>query len=191
MGGGELTASPAPPPPVGGDDDGASCTTDVLVCFVLDGSGSMGGYESQVRSFVTESVSKLGLSDDGSKACIVSFSDSASTLSYLTASQDQLVGAMDEYSTSGLTNIGAGLTLAGNILTSAYLPRLIVLLSDGDQSPDYGNSDAAIATAATFKAMGISIFAVGFAGVSLNTLTEISSGSSYVIHSNSLASATT
>ena len=70
------------------------------------------------------------------------------------------------------TRADAGDTSAGIVSGN---PRVLVLLSDGENSPQYGSAPAAIQAAIPVKAAGITIFAVGFGGVSIATLQSIAS----------------
>ena len=98
----------------------------------------------------------------------------------------QLLGSMEPSASffvvapCGVTNIGAGLTKGRAMLqgSSSGLPRVIVLLSDGEQSANYGGSSTAITTATSVKSAGISIFAIGFGTVATATLTAIASSQS-------------
>ena len=49
-------------------------------------------------------------------------------------------------------------------------PRVILLLTDGEQSPEYGGPQAAIGAANEVKSAGAELFAVGFGSAQLSTL---------------------
>ena len=53
--------------------------------------------------------------------------------------------------------------------------RVILLLTDGEQTDDFGGSEAAIATADEVKAKGNELFAVGFGTAELSTLEAMAS----------------
>ena len=114
------------------------------MAFVLDRSGSMSGYSiaSGVRSFGTTLINQLDLSASHSRAGVVTFSSSGRVNLGLTYNKALLTSTVNGYGSgsmrcTGSTNIGDGLHDAASMLQAAddetYL-RLIVLLSDGEQS---------------------------------------------------------
>ena len=177
---------PSPSPPL---YTGALCNRRIAMAFVLDRSGSMSSssIHSGVRLLGHTLISQLDLSYYHSRASVVTFSSTGTINIGLSYNRGALANMINTYGTSsmptsGYTNIADGLNDAQNLLrnsapSSTYL-RLIVLLSDGEQSSQYGGSSGAIATANAVKAAGTTIFAVGFGGVSQSTLNAMASSPS-------------
>ena len=141
----------APPPPA------QKCTRRIAMSIVLDRSGSMNGHTNDGRVFASSLISQLLLSPSHSRASVTTFARDASTYTTMEAgtSEAAVLEAIERYGTAaepaaGITNIGAAL-LAGEaqLLTApsdTYM-RVLVLMTDGLQSDEFGGPEAAVVTA--------------------------------------------
>lgn len=114
----------------------------------------------------------------GVQVGVVKFHSGADTLSPLSDDANVVNAAIRTYNADGQTNIGAGLLQAQSLLqrgrpTNAQ--QLIILLTDGEQSSQYGGDNAAINAAASVKLRGTRIIAVGFGGADPHTLASMAS----------------
>ena len=116
-------------------------------------------------------------SPDGADAA-VRVSQDVTTLIGLSSDYDAIDLALQSIQpTDGQTWISGGLESAADILVGARADamRVILLLTDGEQTDDFGGSEAAIATADEVKAKGNELFAVGFGTAELSTLEAMAS----------------
>ena len=145
----------------------------------------MTGLESNLVSFVENLASQMTYgAPANTQSSVVMFSYSSYVLSYpeLGTTFQDVRTALQGYYPDGLTNIGMGLQEAKDIWDRAEAAgtyngnqKVIVLISDGEQSPTYGGPASALQKAEEIKASGITIFAVGFGLVSSDTLRQIAS----------------
>ena len=175
----QLQTAPAP---------ATRCPVPVDVSFVMDGSSSMIYDVFNARSFVQTLASQLDF-EAGAQSSVVRFSNFATTLTanpQLSTSGTAVHNAVNNYFAMGYTNIGSGLQMAMDIWsraeagdTSAGIitgnPKVIVLLSDGENTAQYGGQAGALRVADQVKASGVTIFAVGFSSVSQETLRLLAS----------------
>jgi len=166
------------------------CSRRIGLALVLDRSGSMQGQEANARTFARAIANQLDLrptadDDAHSTMTIITFSTSATVNLALSQGVDAAAveATISRIGTgsmpfSGGTNINAGLNQAMPDLLGlggAYLP-VVLLFTDGQQNSIYGGNAAAIATASTLKAAGITVFAVGYgSSVSTSTLNAMAS----------------
>lgn len=162
----------------------ASCSEESLdVMFVLDNSGSMNDYLSQVREVGVNILQYLDLSQD--KGGVIKFKDEAFISEQLTDDYDKLAQSITAVQARGFTNIGDGIEHATNELTSQRHNKqsksIVLLFSDGrtnrpsdiSASKEYVLSKAEIA-----KSQGIIIVPIAFGpAVDMSFLAEISSSS--------------
>ena len=179
--------SPPPPPapsyPLQADPD---CARAVDLSFVLDGSGSMLGKEGLLTNFVRSLAGQMTYGPPAdTQVSVVMFSSDAVTITQpeMATTFAEVAAALPAYRTVEFTNIGAGLEMAKDIWDRAEAAgtyngnqKVIVLISDGEQSPQFNGGPAgAVRTADAIKASGITIFAVGFGLVSSDTLRQLAS----------------
>ena len=179
--------SPPPPPapsyPLQADPD---CARAVDLSFVLDGSGSMLGKEGLLTNFVRSLAGQMTYGPPAdTQVSVVMFSSDAVTITQpeMATTFAEVAAALPSYRTVEFTNIGAGLEMAKDIWDRAEAAgtyngnqKVIVLISDGEQSPQFNGGPAgAVRTADAIKASGITIFAVGFGLVSSDTLRQLAS----------------
>ena len=153
----------------------------VDLVLVLDRSGSMMGELNAVRGFATSIVDQLDLSaNTSSTVSIIDFSSTARAL--LTTSSDRTAidtainedygPALGETSISSGLSVGRDALMALNSSTSSG-GRVLMLLTDGEQTTYFGGAEAAIDAATAVKADGITIFAIGFGDATASTLDAI------------------
>lgn len=161
---------PSPPaPPLA-----PSCDATLELVLVIDCSGSMRAWMDQVRQFSYEvalSFAYTGAtsSSTGTQVAVVRFANAASVLTDLTSSAATATSAISALEDDlGNTNISDGLRVAHELLTTGpnvranVATRVVMVLTDGKQSKEYGGDAHAIAMSAALKASGINVFAVGF-----------------------------
>ena len=149
--------------------------------LVLDKSGSMYGLTSQVKAFASELVSQFALSPTLTRVGVVEFSSSARVLTGLSGSASVVAGAIAGLSNAGgWTSISSGLERGKGLIDAGGRPCagencVVFLLTDGQQSSQYGGSNAAVLSAAAVKAADMRVFAVGFGGAQKSTLDAMAS----------------
>lgn len=152
-GGGDAPPPPPPFPPPGPLPD--PCVRRIAMAFVLDRSGSMTGEEQGVRAFAHAMLDQLDLRANHSRAAIITFSDGSSIAQPLTDSREALAAAINEFGTpsmplAGLTNVADGLydaySLLEGVSSETYL-QIVMLLSDGEPSTEYGGAEKSILVA--------------------------------------------
>ena len=151
--------SPPPPSPYPPLPPFEICETKVNVVLVLDNSGSMYGLEPSVRYFARSLVAQFRLEPGHSHISVIEFSTSELTrvLVGLTNDRHAVEAAIAQYDQSdGWTNIALGLEMAKDLLASPPSDgrKIIVLLSDGEQSEAYGFSEPAITVAQAARNAG-------------------------------------
>jgi uncharacterized protein YegL len=170
---------PPPPPPPPRPPYAPACGGFLLdLVLLLDASSSMEPVKNQVPNFARSITRQFRVPD--TKSAVVTFADDATVLSNLSSNSSVTDASLSQYTTGGMTSISDGLTMARNVLDgpgnrAATANRVIMLLSDGQQTVD-GDDNTAIAIASHLKATGnLSIFAVGFGGAVEMTLQAIAS----------------
>ena len=128
------------------------------VCLVVDHSGSMTGTNLEqaqraVSSFIQTAGSKM-------KTGLVAFDDVAEMLCPMTESTDMVQRAVDNLTADGGTHIANGLVSAMNALQNQSGNRVIILLSDGEDSEESANQMDSVINQLTQQ--GIVVYAVGF-----------------------------
>ena len=115
-------------------------TSDVVL--VIDKSGSMGSNNKLPNTKIAAKAFVDGVlkdSDANTRIAIVTFNDATQTLIGFTNDKDALKTAINSISSSGGTNIQAGLHRADELLeTSTANNKYVVLLGDGE--PTYSQS---------------------------------------------------
>ena len=137
---------------------------------MLDKSGSMWSYHSQLKEFARSLVRQFVLSETSTAIGLVEFSSDARVLSIggingLSFDADALMEVIDAMdSPSGWTHISAGLELGRNVMLGTepngtepigiepnprpnVRRRVMVLLTDGEQNAQFGGKKKAIETA--------------------------------------------
>lgn len=139
------------------------------VCLVVDHSGSMEGQNLEeakkaVSAFVQSGGSKMRMG-------LTIFDDTAETLCPITGSTGTVQRAVDGVTSNGGTNIAAGLLEGMRSLETETGNRVIVLLSDGEDS---GESAAQMEQVINqLLQQGIVVYAVGFDFADSDYLTHI------------------
>ena len=178
----------ASPPPSPALPPIRQCGVPVDVSFVMDGSGSMAYDVYRARDFVRTLSAQLNYAG-GAQSSVVMFSYNARTLTdspQLANTLSAIEPAVQQFFARGYTNIGSGLQEAVNVWRRAESgvpgagrysgnPKVIVLLSDGENTEQYGGHAGALRVADEVKASGVTIFAVGFSAVSQETLRALAS----------------
>ena len=128
------------------------------VCLVVDHSGSMTGTNLEqaqraVSSFIQTAGSKM-------KTGLVAFDDVAEMLCPMTESTGMVQRAVDNLTADGGTHIANGLVSAMNALQNQSGNRVIILLSDGEDSEESANQMDSVINQLTQQ--GIVVYAVGF-----------------------------
>ena len=154
------------------------------VMLALDTSGSIYGYEDQLRDSSKAFVSALLSPDDG-QVGLVNFDDYGALLSTFSTDIPTLHGIIDglTYPTYfvGLTNLQEGIDISQNELATADrtpdsdYPDYMVIITDGE--PTTGGDALASATAA--KGAGTRIFVLGIGIPDATYLTQIASPGDY------------
>ena len=140
-----------PPPPPPAPPHAPSCEAALDLALVLDASGSLLGYQEQVAVFARDLLLQVRIAPAQMHGALVAFSDAAETLATLTANASALLGAVAAVPwPAGLTSISSGLRAATAILNASVraVPRVMLLVSDGEQSAKFGGAEQAVADAA-------------------------------------------
>ncbi|KAL1498548.1 hypothetical protein AB1Y20_013869 [Prymnesium parvum] len=177
----EAYASPPPAPPL--PPSVPRCVVALDLVLVLDHSGSMdtGSVVADVRQLGLSLLDQFELAAGVARMAVVEFNAAASTVQALTSDRKPIRDAIGQYAyPSGGTNMAAGMRRAKELLDAGGrvctgFSCVVMILSDGEQSAEYGGSAAAISEAQVLKAAGILLFAVGFGAVTADTLDAIAS----------------
>lgn len=156
--------------------------------FVLDSSGSIGSSNFQlIREFVTSIVDALEIGPNQSQVGIIQFSSSATRLFGLTTynTKASLLQAIRNiiYSGGGTSTASALSLLSGQGFTgvrsdSQGIPRVAIVVTDGNSNDRAATTQAAQALHATQSS--VTVYAVGIGDVDRTELNVIASGSQFV-----------
>ena len=160
----------------------SKCQAVIDVGFILDSSGSLRNNYEQEKEFLKSLASTFGVSSNGSRAGVVTFSYFSEHSIKLSDHSDiaSFNQAVDEIPLMGsTTRIDKALRLAQKELFSLGnggrpgVPKLLILLTDGTQTQDAGAEDPGD-VAEELRADGINILVVGIGrGVNETELTHI------------------
>jgi len=137
-----------------------TCEEKMDLVVLVDGSGSVeweaGGFQAE-KTFTKHLFDLLAFGDDGAKAGVVLFSWEAELIADMSTDRDALKAAVEAMNWPGWnTDTAAGLSMAGNVLTSGGRPdvskerTLAFLITDGNPN----DMMATNAAAETFKERG-------------------------------------
>ena len=161
------------------------CKTKVDVGFILDSSGSLRNEYSKEKDFLNALAATFGVSADGSRAGVVTFSynsehsiklsDYSDIMSFTKAVQSiPLMGST--------TRIDKALRLTQKELFSLGsgarpgIPKLLILLTDGSQTKDAGAENPAD-IAQEIRNSGIRMLVIGIGrGINATELSAIAGG---------------
>ena len=146
----------------------------------------MHAWYDQVIALVRELALQFVMTGDGpgatTRVAIVTFASSAVTLTPLSGDTNVVLAALEQSlaaGTHGFTNISdglvAGATALAELAARPSAERVLLLLTDGEQSPQFGGTAAAAMQAAKLRAEGIQIHAWGFDGSREDALRAIAS----------------
>ena len=95
----------------------------------------------------------LSSTEYAARFAVVSFNETATLRVPWSTDDGEIDAAIDAISPDGKTSISNGLNLAGGLLGDARgsATRVVLLLSDGEQSDELGGSAAAISAAQTLR----------------------------------------
>ena len=176
-------ASPPPPPK-------PHCPIDFAL--LIDESGSMkkprpdGSMEGPngAKAFAKRLIREFQLGEDLARFAVVSFSGVATTRVSWSSDVAVIDTGIDAMSADGKTSISAGFGAVHQLFTNdarVGASKIVLLLSDGEQSPQFGTSQTAVDSANLVKNDGATVFAWGFAEVKETTLEQIASDPSKAI----------
>ncbi len=137
--------------------------TERDIVLVLDASGSMSGTPIQeAKNAAAKFIQTVMDSKEDASISVVTYDNSAVTVSPLTSNKESLLSAVDRISSGGGTDIEAGLARAEQLLNERNAKKKsIVLLSDG--LPNDGKTgDSLIEYAASIKDQDVYIYTLGF-----------------------------
>ena len=142
------TRQPRPPPP----PRAPQCTNGLPLDLVLvfDHSGSMAPFQAQGLEFARELVLQLDFGPSAARVGLVEFDDTATVLSSLSSDPNVVLTALaNAQQANGWTSISSGLASGLAVLQAGgswtTRPKVLLLLTDGEQNPQYGGAAAAIA----------------------------------------------
>jgi len=175
--------SPPPPPK-------PHCPIDFAL--LIDESGSMkkpkpdGSMEGPngAKAFAKRLIREFQLGEDLARFAVVSFSGVATTRVSWSSDLAVIDTGIDAMSADGKTSISAGFGAVHQLFTNdarVGASKVVLLLSDGEQSPQFGTSQTAVDSANLVKNDGATVFAWGFAKVKGTTLSQIASDPSKAI----------
>ena len=158
------------------------CQVVIDVGFILDSSGSLRNNYEQEKEFLKSLAKTFGVSSNGSRAGVVTFSYFSKHSIKLSDHSDiaSFNRAVDKIPLMGsTTRIDKALRLAQKELFSlgnggrVDVPKLLILLTDGTQTQDAGAEDPGD-IAEELRANGINILVVGIGrGINETELTHI------------------
>ena len=136
--------------------------------------------QAQVLEFARDLILQLDFGPNAARVGLVEFDETATILSNLTHNVDAVLATLaSATAAAGWTSISSGLSAGLNVLRagggSGMRPKVLLVLTDGEQSQQFGGAALAIAHAAEVRAAGVEIFGVGFGGANPATIAAISS----------------
>merc|ERR1740124_1763186 len=147
-----------------------------------------------LKAFAKELVSEFYIGENASRFSVVSFAEDATTRVAWSHDAVEIGAGIDEMTPGGSTSISDGIVAARQLFDEQErvgATKIVLLLSDGEQTTDAAPGKTAKRTAvdaaALAKAEGITLFAWGFGGVSERTLRLIASDPSKAIFATDLA----
>merc|ERR1740139_1960031 len=153
-----------------------------------------------LKAFAKELVSAFSVGKDAAQFSVVSFAEDATTRVLWSDDEAEIGAGVDEMDPRGSTSISDGIVAARQLFMARQLvanegrpaaTKIVLLLSDGEQTTDKAPGKTAMQTAvdaaALARAEGITLFAWGFGGVSESTLRQIASDPSKAIYATNLA----
>lgn len=144
------------------------------ICFVLDRSGSMSGDRiTESKNAITRSISQLS---EDVLISFVTFDNEAVIMNNLTDNKYAVIGNVESVTDQGGTNIASGLSSGIDTLISAPGQRVIILLSDGQDSEESEAQMGGILAKAA--GAGINVYTVGLQGCDEAYLMNIASKTS-------------
>ena len=174
---GLLFLAKEPPEPI--------CKAKIDVGFILDSSGSLRNDYQREKDFMKVLASSFGISPDGSRAGVVTFSYNAEHSIKLNDHDDLMAfnKAVDEIPLMGsITRIDKALRLSQRELFSLSngarpgIPKILVLLTDGSQTADADAVDPGD-IADEIRDQGIKVLVIGIgAGVNQTELLHLGGG---------------
>ena len=110
----------------------------------------MGPFQAQVLEFATDLILQLDFGANASRVGVVEFDSTATILSYLSSDPNAVLAALaTAQQANGWTSISSGLASGLAVLQAGgswtTRPKVLLLLTDGEQNPQYGGAAAAIA----------------------------------------------
>lgn len=166
-----LPLPPAPPAPPFPPPAPPRCAVPFDLALILDQSGSMSGAMADLKEVAIHLLEQIDLTQG--RASVIAFSSTATVLTPLTHDRASLYSHINSLVAGGGTQIDYGL-LAGlsDEFKNSTRRSIMWLLSDGVNS----NGDKpAIEAATAVKSFGITLFAVGLGGASVQTLDSMAS----------------
>ena len=159
--------------------------TKVDLGIILDSSGSLSKDYDKEKDFLKELASSFGVSDDGSRVGVVTFSSNSEHSIKLKDHVDfvSFNNAVDKIPLMGsTTRIDKAFRLSQNELLSVSngarpgVPKILVLLTDGSQTPEIGSEDPGD-IADEIRKSGIKMIVVGVGqGIDKKELVDIAGG---------------
>ena len=115
----------------------------IAVALIVDRSGSVSPYISELRRIAARALDQLKLQDE---VCLFSFADTAARLEDPTADRRRIVNAIDRIRAGGGTNITDALHDAVNYLAQSApgYRHAIILISDNQQTVNPQSSEAQV-----------------------------------------------
>jgi molecular chaperone DnaK len=167
------------------EDPSSHAAPELAVALVIDISGSMSGSKlGEAKDACCGFVDTLEEAGAGECVALVAFGSSGRLMAGLGTSPGEVRRAARGLSTSGSTNLAAGLRVAWDALGATSGRRVLVVLTDG--SPD--NRDAALAQRTAVVRDGGEIIARGVHGANQAFLRELATGGGELLGAGELVS---
>jgi len=151
---------------------GPPCATPIDFALLLDESGSMkkpkpvGSMEGPngSKAFAKELVSQYSLGMDAAIFSVVSFASVATTRVSWSYDAAVIKAGIDNMKADGKTNIVGGFEAVQQLFAHSRVgaTKVLLLVSDGKQSDQFGPLQTVVEKAALVKKAGVTVFAWGF-----------------------------